>query len=87
MGSGLTQQTRKQMLTSRGSFENLIAEHKQKLADYIANPMAHDNKGILANAPSDAIRERIIAGRIKALEGQIAKQEAELAKINKLLSD
>jgi YD repeat-containing protein len=87
MGSGLTNQTREQLLSSRQSYQDLITEHRQKLADYLADPMAHDNRGLLANAPSDAIREKIIAGRVQVLEGQIAKQEGELAKVNKLLGD
>jgi hypothetical protein len=64
-----------------------MTEHQQKLRDYIADPWAHDNRGLLANAPSDAIRRKIIAGRVKVLEGQIAKQQGELAKILKLLGD
>ena len=57
----------------------------QKLADHKANPLAHDNKGLLRNAPTDATRDNLIAGRVKVLEGQIAKQEGELAKVLELL--
>lgn len=46
--------------------------HKQKLADYIRNPDAFDNKGFLKNA-SPELRQKIIEGRIRNLEGQIEK--------------
>ena len=76
-----------QLLRSEASYEQLIAEHEQKLADFKADPMAHDNEGRLRNAPSDEIRQKIIEGRAKALEGQLAKQRGELAKIKKHLGD
>ncbi|KFA90736.1 hypothetical protein Q664_26850 [Archangium violaceum Cb vi76] len=38
---------------------------------YKANPDAFDNQGILRNAPSPAVRQRIINGRIKHLEDEI----------------
>ena len=79
-GSGLTRQTREQLEASRSSFEKLIIEHRQKLDDYRANPEAFDNKGTLRGAPDD-LKPKIIAGRIKALEKQLAKQEGELRKV------
>ncbi|WP_232293496.1 hypothetical protein [Stigmatella aurantiaca] len=48
-----------------------LAEHRQKLADYKANPDAFDHQGILRNAPSPEVRQRIIHGRIKHLEDEI----------------
>jgi RHS repeat-associated protein len=65
---------------SKKSYEDLIAEHKQKLADYKANPFKYDNKNLLSGK-SKAIQDKIIEGRIKALEKQIKKQEGELKKI------
>jgi hypothetical protein len=84
-GSGLTNQTRSELLKSKSSFEKLIAEHRQKLADYKSNPLGHDNLGVLKNAPSPEIRQKIIEGRIRELESQIAKQEGELRKVLDLL--
>ena len=53
------------------SLKARLAEHRQKLADYKANPDAFDNQGILRNAPSPEVRQRIINGRIKHLEDEI----------------
>ena len=86
-GSGLLNQTRGQLRSSIRSFEKLIAEHRQKLADYRANPHAHDNKGLLAKAPSDEVRANIIEGRIRVLEAQIKKQEGELQKVKARLRE
>ena len=49
--------------------------------------MAHDNLGVLRDAPSDAIRQKRIEGRIRVLERTIAKHEAELEKIKRLLGE
>ena len=86
-GSGLTNQTREQLLESGATYKDLVAEHQKKLSDYKADPWAHDNQGLLRYAPSDAIREKIISGRVIVLEGQLTKQQGELAKINKLLEE
>jgi RHS repeat-associated protein len=43
--------------------------HLQKLQDYIADPEGHDNLGTLKNNPG--LRERLIDGRIRALQRQI----------------
>ena len=51
--------------------KQLIA-HILKLDAYMANPFAHDNRGHLASASDDAVRERIIAGRKRHLEAEIA---------------
>ncbi|MFY0564694.1 hypothetical protein ACN28E_12635 [Archangium lansingense] len=53
------------------SLKARLAEHRQKLADYKANPDAFDNQGILRNAPAPEVRQRIINGRIKHLEDEI----------------
>ena len=60
--------------------ENII-EHQRKLHDYIQNPLAFDNGGILANAPTQVIRDSIISGRIKHLSGEIHNWERQLAEI------
>jgi RHS repeat-associated protein len=51
-----------------------LKEHEQKLADYKANPAAHDNKGFLGKG-RDA---KVIAGRIKNLENQIENFRKQL---------
>lgn len=77
--------TREENLRSKRSYEELLAEHQQKLADYIRDPYAFDNQGLLRNAPNDAIRQSIIQGRIQALQKQIGKHIGEIAKINDAL--
>jgi hypothetical protein len=79
-GSGLASQSREQLLGSKARYEKLIAEHRAKLEAYQANPLAHDNQGVLAAAPKER-QAKIIAGRVEVLKGQIQKQEGELAKI------
>ena len=74
------------MQKSLNSFEKLFAEHEKKLADYIADPYAYHNKGILANAPSDEIRQKIIQGRIEELKSQIAGHKSRIQQILKELS-
>ncbi len=76
--------TKEQLSKSKSSYEKLIKEHQQKLNDYIKNPDAYDNKGLLKNATSE-IREKIINGRINELQNQITKQQGELNKILDIL--
>gem|GEM_PF-675067 len=59
---------------SSGKTANLqrrLDEHRQKLSDYRRDPDAFDNQGLLKNAPSDEVRQRIIQGRIRHLEQEI----------------
>jgi hypothetical protein len=63
------------------SLEKRIAEHEAKLAAYRANPDAYDNLGILARAPSEAVRNQIIQGRIAHLEHEITTFKNAIAKI------
>ena len=63
------------------SLEQRIAEHQQKLADYIKNPEAFDNLGFLKNAPTPEIRQNIIDGRILHLEGEIRAFQGAINKI------
>jgi hypothetical protein len=76
-GGGLTPE----QLKSIQSYEALIAEHEQKLGDYLENPDAYDNKGFLKNAPSDEIRQRIIDGRARHLQQEIKTFQDNIAKI------
>ncbi len=48
-----------------------MANHRQKLADYKANPDVVDNRGFLKNAPTPEIRQKIIETRIHHLETEI----------------
>ncbi len=56
----------------------LLMEHRQKLADYIRNPLAHDNRGLLARARTLEEAQTIYQGRIRALEAQIRGWQNEL---------
>jgi hypothetical protein len=58
-------------LRSIRSLEKRLQEHRTKLDEFKRNPDAFDNKGFLKNAPSDAVRQRIINGRINHLEQEI----------------
>jgi RHS repeat-associated protein len=51
-----------------------LKAHEQKLADFIANPAAHDSKGFLGKG-RDA---KVMAGRIKNLEKQIQNFRKQL---------
>ena len=52
------------------SLTKRIEEHMQKLQEYRANPDAYDNQGLLKGANPE-VRERIINGRIRHLQGEI----------------
>jgi hypothetical protein len=73
-------QTQQQLEKSRRSYQDLIREHEQKLADYRKDPAAQDHNGVLRKAPPH-LKQKIVDGRIKELEGQLAKQRGELRKI------
>ena len=81
----LQNQTIDQLYKSRESYENLINQHEAKLEAYKKNPDLYDNKGLLQNV-APVLRDKIIQGRIKALQKQIAKQKGELAKIIELIN-
>ena len=77
---GVTNLTKSQ-LKSIASFEKQIATHTQKLKDFKANPMKFDNKGFLKNAPNDAVRQKIIQGRINHLQQEINTFQNNIQKI------
>jgi hypothetical protein len=56
----------------------LIQEHRQKIDLYRQNPDAFDNQGLLKNAPSPEIRQRIVEGRINHLEKEIQAFEKNI---------
>jgi hypothetical protein len=55
-----------------------LDEHVQKLEDYLNNPDAYDNKGYLANAPNDAIRQQIISGRAAGFLREIENYQNQI---------
>lgn len=55
-----------------------IQEHRQKIDLYRQNPDEFDNQGLLKNAPSLEIRQRIIDGRIHHLEKEIQAFEKNI---------
>ena len=57
-----------------------LEAHKKKLADYINNPDAFDNKGFLKNADK-ALRQKIITSRIKSLQCQIDNFQRQINRI------
>jgi RHS repeat-associated protein len=69
-GSGLPRSS-SQILKSIRSLEQRIQEHELKLQQYIDDPYAFDNQGLLRNAPSEEIRQQIIQGRINHLRTEI----------------
>jgi hypothetical protein len=80
--------SRSELEKSIKSWKEELQAHEDKLAAYIADPDAFDNKGFLKNAPTPEIRQRIIDGRIRHLneeienfKKQIAEAEAEIAKL------
>lgn len=83
-GQPYANQTRQQLEKSKRSYEDLIREHEQKLADYRKNPFSQDNKGLLKDQAPE-IQQKIIEGRVRELERQIEKQKSELKKIDEAL--
>ena len=69
------------------SYEKLIGEHEIKLKEYMEDPFAHDNQGLLQNAPNDRIRQKIIQGRIQALQREINIYRKNIEKLRRLLDD
>src|SRR5690625_1014072 len=63
------------------SLQQRIIEHRQKLADYRANPDRFDNRNFLKNAPNDEVRRSIISGRIRGLESEIKTFESQIQEI------
>jgi RHS repeat-associated protein len=55
-----------------------VAEHRQKLNDYMSDPMRWDHKGVLAAAPP-WLQEKLYQGRIIKLVGHLKEFERQLA--------
>ena len=67
------------------SLERRTAEHQKKLSDYFANPHAFDHKGFLKNAPTPEIRQSIIDGRARHLQGEIDNFNKKIGVLRGLL--
>ena len=80
-GTAISQQEAAAGVTAntRG-LERQLARHIKKLEDYRTNPEAFDNQGLLRKAPTPEIRQQIIEGRIRKLEGQIRVFQREIEK-------
>ena len=63
------------------SLEKNIREHQKKLDEYSANPEAHDNRGLLRNAPTEEVKQRIIEGRIRHLEQEIRNWRNDIRRL------
>ena len=55
---------------AKSNYKKML-EHVEKLEKYKQNPYKFDNQGFLKNAPSDAVRNRIIQARVSHLEKEI----------------
>jgi hypothetical protein len=64
------------------SLQERVVEHEEKLADYLADPDAYDNKGFLANAPTPEIRQSIIDGRAAHLRKEIDTFQKQIDEIS-----
>lgn len=73
-----------QIQKSIRSIERNIAQHEEKLAQYRNDPEAYDNLGLLNGLP-EALRRKIIEGRIAKLQNEISGFQSEIAKLQKLL--
>ncbi len=76
----------KQLEKSKKSFEKLIKEHNEKLDKFRQDPVTGSKQELL-EGKSQEIQQKIMDGRIKALEKQIKKQEGELNKVNEKLKN
>jgi RHS repeat-associated protein len=63
------------------------AKHRQKLQEYLANPDKFDNLGKLKNAPNAEVRQKIIDGRRKHLEGEISNWEQQIREAQKEIAE
>lgn len=78
--------TKEQNQKAAESEKELIKEHQEKLERYSKDPYSMDNDGRLKNAPTQAIRDRIIEGRKKVLRDAVTRHQNELKKITEALS-
>ena len=78
---GKSPQLSEEAVKSIRSLEDRLAEHQSKLEAYKKNPDAFDNKGFLKDAPSQAVRERIIQERVNHLEQEIQNFQQHIERL------
>jgi hypothetical protein len=72
----------KGLLKSKKTLSKRLAEHVEKLAEYIKDPTKFDNQEFLKNAQGNAERiQQIITSRIKHLNDEIAEFNLQIAEI------
>ncbi len=76
----------REILKSIQSLNLQILYHEQKLASYPSNPFAHDNQGLLRQAPSREVQMQIIQGRIRKLEREISGFRKQIEQLREALS-
>ena len=59
-----------------------LAAHERKLRAFEADPVVHDNTGVLARSPP-VQREKVIQGRIRKLQRQIESFRWQLEQCEK----
>ena len=69
------------------SLEDQVSTHEKKLQSYVQNPDAFDNQGLLKNAPSSEIRQRIIEGRVNHLTREIQGFRDQISKLQQQLNE
>jgi hypothetical protein len=55
---------------AKSNYKRMV-EHVDKLEKYKQNPIKYDNLGLLKNAPSEQVKQKIIESRIAHLEKEI----------------
>jgi RHS repeat-associated protein len=74
----------KQLEKAEKSLQKNVVDHEKKLQEFKDNPIGKTNPALLKDK-SPEVQQKVIDGRIKALEKQIKKNEGELNKTQKLL--
>jgi predicted nucleic acid-binding Zn-ribbon protein len=83
--AGAEQQIR-QLEKGISSLRARIEEHRAKLEAYLRDPDAFDHKGMLSNAGTPEIRERIIKGRVEKLQREIDSFVREIVRKQDLIN-
>jgi len=55
---------------AKSNYKRMV-EHVDKLEKYKQNPLKYDNLGLLKNAPSEQVKQKVIESRIAHLEKEI----------------
>lgn len=65
---------------AKSNYKRMV-EHVDKLEKYKQNPLKYDNLGLLKNAPSEQVKQKIIESRIAHLEKEIQTFYTNIIKI------